>query len=287
MHDDHQPGSGGKVLELFEQGKQFTEELLRENEKQRRIIAALRAEKQQLEKQYIEVDVPRMRDRIELLEKELRRVREENGDLKGQFVSVEEENREFADRYVEVQRQNSDLIHLYVASYRLHSTVDYDEVVKIIKEIVINMIGSEVFGIYAVDEGKNQLALLDHEGLDELGVDETILMGEGPVGAAAKSGELFTSVPSSNGSPATGAPLAVIPLRVGQRTLGVIAVYQLLPQKHGFRAVDFELFELLGGHAATALYVSKLYSASERKRNTLEGFIDLLKSNPGGEPSGR
>ena len=73
-------------------------------------------------------------------------------------------------------------------------------------------------------------------------------------------------------------PIACIPLKVGESIMGVIGIYRLLTQKQTFNAVDSDLFELLGGHAATAIYVSKLYSASERKRSTLEGFIDLLKS---------
>ena len=38
----------------------------------------------------------------------------------------------------------------------------------------------------------------------------------------------------------------------------MIAIFRLLVQKESFKPVDFELFELLGGHAATALYVSRL-----------------------------
>ena len=41
--------------------------------------------------------------------------------------------------------------------------------------------------------------------------------------------------------------------------------------------LDFELFNLLAGHAATALFASKLYSESERKLSTIQGFLDLLK----------
>jgi len=37
-----------------------------------------------------------------------------------------------------------------------------------------------------------------------------------------------------------------------------------------------ELFNMLGGHAATAIFAAKLYSQSERKLNTIQGFIDLL-----------
>mgnify|MGYP001096725761 CR=1 FL=1 len=44
----------------------------------------------------------------------------------------------------------------------------------------------------------------------------------------------------------------------------------------GFSALDHELFTLLGGHAATAVFAARLYSQSERKLNTIQGFIDLL-----------
>ena len=38
-----------------------------------------------------------------------------------------------------------------------------------------------------------------------------------------------------------------------------------------------ELFSMLAGHAATALFSSKLYSQSERKLTTIQSFLDLLK----------
>ena len=279
MSNEQPTGSASKVLQLFEQGKQFTEDLLKENEKLRRIITALRAEKQELESQYVKVDVPRLREKVELLQRELQQLREENDDLRLQFASIEDENREFADRYVEVERQNSDLVHLYVASYRLHSTLDYAEVIKIIKEIVINMLGSEVFGIYVINEAQQQLVLLAHEGLED-SPHQTLPLDDGVVGHAAVSGEVYTEPEGGNGGGERHAPKAVIPLRVGERALGVIVIYEFLPQKHGLRSVDFELFELLGGHAATAIYVSKLYAISERKRTTLQGFLELLKTDP-------
>ena len=278
MSEERPGASAGKVFQLFEQGKKFTEELLKENEKLRMAVTSLRAEMRDLENQYVKVDVPHMRQKLESLEREVRRLREENAELNSQFVSVEDENREFADRYVHVERQNSDLINLYVASYRLHSTLAYDEVLQIIKEIVINMIGSEAFGVYAVNEVERRLLLLAHEGLDEL-ADQTVRLGEGVLGKAAESGALYTAVHRKDGRGSPDAPLACIPLKVSENTLGVIAIYELLPQKQGFEGIDFELFELLGGHAATAIYASKLYSESERKRTTLEGFLNLLKGD--------
>ena len=58
--------------------------------------------------------------------------------------------------------------------------------------------------------------------------------------------------------------------------LAVERVFGLLAQKDGFTAIDHELFNMLGGHAATAIFAAKLYSQSERKLNTIQGFIDLL-----------
>ena len=67
-----------------------------------------------------------------------------------------------------------------------------------------------------------------------------------------------------------------IPLGVQEQQIGAIAVFSLLVQKEGFSALDQELFTLLGGHAATSILAARLYSHSERKLNTIQGFIDLL-----------
>ncbi len=53
-------------------------------------------------------------------------------------------------------------------------------------------------------------------------------------------------------------------------------IYKLLVQKTQFADVDYELFTLLAGHAATAIFSSRLYSDSERKLSTIQGFLDLL-----------
>ena len=52
---------------------------------------------------------------------------------------------------------------------------------------------------------------------------------------------------------------ACIPLKLEDRVVGAIALFRLLPQKSGFESLDMELFELLGTHAATALYASGLH----------------------------
>jgi len=257
-----------RVLELFEEGRRFNEDLLKENERLRAQNAQLRGEGRESES---------LQREITLLEEEVRALRAEKAELHNQFLVVEEENREFADRYLQVERQNSNLANLYVASYRLHSTLEYGEVIAIIKEIVVNMIGSETFGIYALDEGGRRLVLIGQEGMDGRAA-ESVPLEEGELGRCACSGELFVTPEEAKLHEQGEQPVTCIPLKVGDRVLGVIGIYQLLRQKEAFRSVDFDLFELLGGHAATAIYVAKLNAASERKRNGREGALDLLKT---------
>ncbi len=107
----------------------------------------------------------------------------------------------------------------------------------------------------------------------------SIKLGDGIIGAAAKAGESFYR----DGDPKDlkGVdylhPLVVIPLKIKEHVIGVIVIYKLLVQKEAFSPVDYELFTMLAGHAATALFSSKLYSQSERKLTTIQSFLDLLK----------
>jgi GAF domain len=265
------------LLRLFEEGKNFTEELMAENERLRMHLAGIRNEKRDLENKYVRVDVPRLQERVVILQEENQQLHGEVKELKDQYVSVEEENYEFAERYVEVERQNSNLINMYVASYRLHSTLDYQEVVRIVKEIVINMIGSEDFRVYLVDEQQQRLMLIAHEGDDPNSA--TIPIDNDIIGNCATGGDPFVAQTNAELTVSNGEPMACIPMKVGDKVMGVIVIDKLLIQKDGFEAVDHELFELLGGHAATAIYGSHLFSISERKRNTLAGFIELLKQD--------
>jgi len=69
----------------------------------------------------------------------------------------------------------------------------------------------------------------------------------------------------------------VVPLKIKEAVIGVISINKLLVQKTAFTTMDYELFTLLAGHAATALFSARLYAASERKLTTLQNFLDMLK----------
>ncbi|MBW2386409.1 MAG: GAF domain-containing protein, partial [Deltaproteobacteria bacterium] len=200
---------------------------------------------------------------------------DENVTILEQLRSVENENQQFAERYLEIEEENNNLANLYVASYQLHSTLNPSEVLKVIQEIVINLIGAEFFCVYVWEESSNTLEPVAAEG-GLVGDFPTVRLEDGPVGACVATGEVYSGEPSSTPPAEGGHPVVCIPLRVDDRPIGAISIHRLLSQKDGFSALDHELFTLLAGHAATAIFASRLYAQSERKLSTIQGFIDLL-----------
>ncbi len=276
MNEGTKEENGLKIVSLFDQGKKFTEELLKENERLRQVVKNLTQENRALANKSSEAGAKRMEDKIRLLEDEAQELKQEVEEQKKETAAMEEENREFAERYVQVERQNSDLISMYVASYQLHSTLDYDEVVKIVKDITINMIGGEIFGIYLIDREAGRLLRIAEEGFTSEG-DESIPLDGEVAQAIIGSGKAHLASHAEMRR-SSEEPLAYIPLSLDDELIGVIKIDKLLIQKDGFLPVDFELVELLGKHAATAIYSARLHTVSERKRTTLEGFVDLMKS---------
>ena len=259
-----------EFLGLFRKGAEFTKELLEENKRLRRRLSDVE-ERQQ----YAAQDSGEWEKLREELLSRVRTLESEKLDVMERLKAVEEENRQFASRYVEIEEENNNLANLYVSSYQLHSTLDLSEVLKIILEIVINLIGAETFAVYVLDEKSRQLEPVASEG-EELSAFPRMPMGEGVVGESVESGETHCAEPAPSSD--YGRPIVCIPLRVEERPIGAIAIYKLLQQKDGFSPLDHELFTLLAGHAATSIFAAQLYGQSERKLNTIQGFIDLLTS---------
>ncbi len=229
-----------EFLQVFKRGAEFTEELMRENE--------------------------RLRYRVAELEKNI--------------SGVEAANRSFADRYVEIEQENNNLLNIYVATYQLHSTLDYDEVLRAITEVTLNFIGAEIFTVTAVEStprGGWEPKLLVAEGLDWGTAQEV------PVSPIAHE-VIETGVPhfvsELEGVDADlSSPVVCVPLKIKELTIGVLSIYKFLRQKKRLASVDHELFTLLAGHAATAIFAAKLYTDSKRKLTTIQGFIDLVTSS--------
>lgn len=259
-----------EFLQVFRKGEEFTQDLLKENEKLRFKVAQLEGISRS--------SGGEGNARIGSLEERIRMLETENRALLDHFRQVEQENKDFAGRYVEVEAENNNLANLYVASYQLHSTLDLGESLKIILEIVMNLIGAEEFAIMMLDEKTNELSIVAQEGL---GTEPRpgIRHDEGIIGTAARTGDAYyrQGDPTDLRGVDHTHPLVCIPLKIKEHVIGVIVIYKLLVQKQAFSNVDYELFSMLAGHAATALFSSKLYSQSERKLTTIQSFLDLLK----------
>ena len=268
--DDRDPNKRAEeFLQVFKKGAEFTQDLLKENERLRFRIVKLEESHREGGKGAEESGITaELRRKVESLERE-------KAEILDRIKLVEEENQGFANRYVEIEEENNMLANLYIASYQLHSTLDFREVLQIILEIVINLIGAEEFGILLLDEKTNRLEPVASEGV-ETSVLPSVNVGQGVIGEAVKTGENYF-IESMEGYQRTfEKPIVCIPLKIKEHVIGVIVIYKLLVQKSDFTNVDYELFTLLAGHAATAIFSSRMYSDSERKLSTIQGFIDLL-----------
>jgi hypothetical protein len=131
-----------------------------------------------------------------------------------------------------------------------------------------------------MDEKTNELISVASEGL-AMEKMPRIKLGEGTIGTVAREGEsYFSETTAYTETIDAKSPMVCIPLKIKEHVIGVISIYSLLEHKKQFLNVDYELFNLLAGHAATAIFSSRLYTQSERKLTTIQSFLDLLKEKP-------
>jgi len=242
------PTDGKDFLQVFKRGVQFTEELLKENERLRVRLIRLEEENRALVKNNVKYDS--YKDLVE----QINSLDEERGHLLERFRAVEVENQDYQERYREIEEENNRLANLYIASYQLHSTLDLQEVVRITCEIIINLVGALDFCLY-FREG-NKLVAVRAEGHERTELPD-LTIGKGMVGRVALEKSLYIS-----GDDLTRAsvqdPKVCIPLVVEGKLFGMVAIFAFLAHKPCITELDRELFNLLGQHAATALYSARL-----------------------------
>ena len=231
-------------LSLFKRGQEFTEELLQENERLRFQVASLQEEAHQTRRH---ADGDQL---VHDLMTQIRALEDDRQRLLDHYRSVEEQNRDYSARYGEIEEAHNNLANLYVSSYQLHSTLAFGDVVQIICEILLNLIGAEEFALYLLDEEAGVLFPLVAEGRDVADFPD-VKMGEGRVGHAVLNRDTYVAEGSGGGSPQE--PLAIIPLVVGERVVGALVLLKLLVQKEALGTLDMEIFSLLAAHASTAL----------------------------------
>jgi len=186
----------------------------------------------------------------------------ENARLSGAVEALEREAKRYYERYVEAQVKGASVATLYVASSRLRASIVRAEVVAAIEEIVVGLIGSEEMVLYETADDDATLVATAW-----LGVEATdtppVRIGEGTIGRAASTGETWVAFDSAASSTVRDLS-ACIPLRIGQTTVGAVAIFRMLEHKRSLEPVDRELFALLSTQAAMALLCSKLATKASR-----------------------
>lgn len=183
-----------------------------------------------------------------------------------------EENTELNSRILELEELNGSMMSMYVSSFQLHATLDVNEVVHVVEEILVNFIGARVYAILLADEDGSFRVVAEGQLEGRLPKD-----GIQPRGVLAEVVGSLTAYVHTSTRPAREGILAAVPLAMGKTCVGAILVYDLLSQKDRLLKNDMELFSLLGGHAASAIVSARLYGRADRKLKTLEAMLGLLE----------
>jgi hypothetical protein len=254
-------------LKKFSRGAKLTEEFVREVELLQDRLRVLEAENAGLRAK-VEAD-----EAIRDLLAKIDRLESEKRELLSRFHRVEEVNSEFTARVQEVESEFANLANLFVASNQLHSSLSPRGVTRRIKEVLAQLVGAERYCMYLANSDSTELVPIAYEGVAGSSLTP-VKIADSELGEALLKGAASVS----DHDPTQGSitrPAAIIPLTVDEKTVGVIAIFSTLAQKKRFDTVDFELFKLLGQHAAAALVSASLFAHTDRKLPGLEAFLDL------------
>jgi len=276
----HGEKQGSYVRKVHDETQRFAQSLIADNQKLRALVSDLESQKQRLDEEAqraagalgiteelralaasLENEKRLLEERLGVLRDDLDRHQAEKARLQRQLADIGDEGRKLTEQYVAVEKHSTNLANLYVASYSLHGTLDREEVLTAIKEILANLVGSEEVGVFELDREANALKIVASFGIEPAAY-QMIALGSGLIGRAAQTAEMYISGESDGfGRLPEEADLTVcVPLMLDERVTGAIAIFRLLPQKLGLEPVDRELFELLATHAATALYCTGLHA---------------------------
>lgn len=274
------------IQQFFRKGAQFTEELLKENERLREQLDGLEGENGKL-RAHLASDAA-MRDLLTKIEE----LEQEKQDLLSRSGRADAVKESYGAQYSEVENELASFANLYVATAQLHSARSVRSVLRVLKELLAQLLGSAAFAVYFASDDGSELVSIASEGVPLADVAR-FPATQGALGKAFTTGEIvFTAGVSPESGPRSSRrspprsgrdltlasiddPACVIPLSLDGKTIGVIAIFGNLPQKTEFVQTDRELFKLLGAQAAPALVNARLFTDAGRKVPGIQAFLDL------------
>jgi hypothetical protein len=254
------------VHAFFKKGAEITDELLKDNGRLRKEMARLEGENAKLRSQLAKDKAVR-----DLLRK-IDELEHEKEELLSSVHHAEEATTRTTSRYAEIESELESFANLHVASFQLHSTLRLGAVLGHVKELLVQLVGARSLVVFIADDARKRLLPVAHEGVPAKERATIELHADAGHTATVIERVFLTGVPHV----AVGAvakappPVACIPLRVEETTIGTIAIHHLLEQKSAFGATDLELFKLLGAHAGTAIVAAQLFERAGAKLPSLE-----------------
>ncbi len=170
--------------------------------------------------------------------------------LRADVLSLRAENEQLLAQRQSLEAELAHLVRLRVATQRLQETLNPLELLGILQDLLVNMVGSEMLAIFELDPRGSELVLRASLGIDAERF-RRLPLGEGPIGHAARTGSSWLADMRDEG------PRACVPLRLGEHVLGMMVLFGLLPHKVRLEPKDQEMLELLATEGARALYCAR------------------------------
>jgi GAF domain len=153
-------------------------------------------------------------------------------------------------------KKREDDARLEAAQKRLLESMDQADAIEAIREIVTNLLGCEEIGLFTVGHGNERNSGL----LWSFGIDpqqhKTLDAFEPSALHRVREGELHIAkaTPDGHGNHETRPLRAFVPICLDGRTVAVLVMFKLLPQKLGFDEADIRLVKLLSSEAGRRLF---------------------------------
>jgi hypothetical protein len=146
---------------------------------------------------------------------------------------------------------------LEAAQTRLRESSGQADAIEAIREIVTNLLGCEEIGLFTVRHGNEQgrSGLLWSFGIDPQR-HQTLDAFDQSALHRVLQGELHIAhvACDDHGNPENRPLRAFVPICLHGRTVAVLVMLKLLPQKLGFDEADLNLLKLLSGEAGRSLF---------------------------------
>jgi hypothetical protein len=154
------------------------------------------------------------------------------------------------DRCDDAEEAKAHLARMAVASARLHESAVEAESLRNLQDVLVNLIGTEEIAVWSLSSDGRAFELRASQGIDPESW-QRVSVDDGLLGKAMARGEIVMADETG-----MTRPTVCVPLFIGRRIVGMVAVFRLLPHRGRLGPQDDDVFRLVSEQAAFALFCS-------------------------------